>query len=1732
MSENSTHKKKSKKTAKKRKRTHKKAPRKDENYNTILSSIISDECLSDTDLELLPEDIKNDGYEEDIKTPAKKRRKKNKNKRKQLDSIIKKEKKEPKIVNVEDSKDTNSSKDVQIARECIDYFTSLDEEKDSKHTKIYDQVIKKAKRFLATIKKKSDAIEKLPDSLEECEPLFLDSNSKSEINESSNSNSTAMDSSLDTPDKNEFCYDADYKISKSSSEGADDRLLSNIKELNKWRPTAPDTHVIPTCGPRCKDLKEFIVELDKLKKSKGKTQTDVMHADDSNSSSIQSAIPGPEQKNWCSDKLSDYYDRYMINKKKYLDSVYEQSTDENCSKHVSPIINREYVNKMLCKPVRPYFSICQMKGDCETRKLNHPSGSFTGMVFVYPERYDQIMKTGKSYNKEGLCYLCILSHYTNCWADNNASHNAKKIELPFQFEHSKPGHYVKDCMIQQFMGYTDGITVPFRQFVTSDYIPITTEMLLPNGIKKEVPAFIEKSELVFRSSSRDLEIPKVDPYTFYVVDIKPITTKSLLRSIMNKTLSKNSLKDIMKTYLSSDFIDKHFFYLITGEDLTLTFKGENQNMVDQIFGIPQVIRKRRRGVNVSLNHNSTKFVYDRPFDGCPYDFVFSDEIKTTEDRLEDLSQLFGYQQSNSEGATIYRYPYVALYECDLYLDMRRDDPEIIEDINERDDEFQQQYFKNLRENYVVGYNLEEYRKYHALHLRINVTISLLEYIANTVGLTYTECIEISDYEKNPIHQNNMGKETLKDFNSKRKNFSKLDSVFSQLFNKLNLFLKGHLAILEFFSKTGPLTDEEMKVVPKTKTYVPEEIDEYRSFSEIYEPNIPEHYEKIDETHCESKAILCEKKAPGNVIIDFYKEKCGKDTDICFCDFEITRSFIQSIPVDEIPIIYESSHGFPHWNVSEIVINEKIVTYAESGKYILSEEYETKTYSLKELFNDKEIIGRVSIFVTLLWRIHNAYSCIQTLSTHIEEAKNDIKKLKHDKNNKKKDLKQSIDEYTEIIYNIRLFASTHLELAQYICDNKIYLDEYLEKCNVESWGNGVTSQYQINYPDDIRFVHEGDQFDMSRYYSYVNFISNNRTEKYTWYYLLAKTMPRCCQSRKWINKQINACKSNKSYSNWVIMCLRISLTGSYRKCTKWPDFKKLLFINKSIKHMMIDDEYFYEFQENNENIVMNSIRENMFYCMKFNPSLLKITRKYFPKWDRFERLIHKKMDFVRNLINNNKSLKQINNTIKDIFSGIRFVFRRNPSDFIRYILSIYKEINTRFDKSKKKNAKANSTSNDSTGDEPASEYLDFCSSMLFSNEECIFNSKGRPSKLPESRIELIDDFVSRMDPTEDINLKDLEYIGVSKMCINLIECAYILFLKDEQNKSVITVIERMKLDDYELSYYFFLSYRIHSSLIVMQTDYDIRKKQEQGIRSKYLLKDNEEIPDASGAIVFTNCCQTIKTFTVQKDGRKYFGHEKIHYDENRQAYTCVGKKNKNNSKKRRRSQMMGSSRGSRSISVNNRRSKNGKDTKNRYEKKCNETEVIPIPGIGNIVEFDAMKEKPYPISHTICPNPNCGNVTEFNISMFGPNGFTCNKCDSYERIQLQMPLCDGCKVVRRTTRSWTTVYLVDDGPYGTYQMKRFNFCSTCNRKCLGNVNTSKQEQYDTEMRNMSYNRLDKYEEVYDDKGLEMAMAYTSVSYRLQPITFTECKALMGSAIETPTDVEKQLWKSWTRPSELK
>lgn len=204
------------------------------------------------------------------------------------------------------------------------------------------------------------------------------------------------------------------------------------------------------------------------------------------------------------------------------------------------------------------------------------------------------------------------------------------------------------------------------------------------------------------------------------------------------------------------------------------------------------------------------------------------------------------------------------------------------------------------------------------------------------------------------------------------------------------------------------------------------------------------------------------------------------------------------------------------------------------------------------------------------------------------------------------VRRDVKTLTELLYQLRLYCSTHFGLASLFSESLVVLtDEMLlsesaRACVPIPSGSGFgtsyptaphhsqapsagasssssssssssqpgrpgfvvrkVSPYVMCYPSKRRCIHEGDLPDLSRVLPEVMFIISNPVEKRI-HGLFYKIMPGVCHVRIFLEKHVSYCIVDTAYERWARACTQVSLMGMYRECRRWPTFSGWLELHR-------------------------------------------------------------------------------------------------------------------------------------------------------------------------------------------------------------------------------------------------------------------------------------------------------------------------------------------------------------------------------------------------------------------------------------------------------------------------------------------------------------------------------------------------------------------------------------------
>lgn len=1174
------------------------------------------------------------------------------------------------------------------------------------------------------------------------------------------------------------------------------------------------------------------------------------------------------------------------------------------------------------------------------------------------------------------------------------------IMFPFQHPVAKPGGYRLEFVHHQATGYTGEIVVPFRKVTTHQFESATIEVKWRNkpddplNVKK-LPTYIEKSDLFFRHSSRDYDPHCIDPFIGMHYDVKPLTTESLLRNL---------------------FKDKS-----TVESAIRGLGGSLDYVFPNIYKVTK--QTRQRGIAIRSHENvkeqdawelKRKEQQKAKFDGKPFDFIFTEDIEKTQSNIKELLTAFNFlrpfnhehSKKSTEGWVI-EYP----------------------------------YFRMHNEEILPEADLCNHSRYHTLHLRLNIAWYLIEQESK--------------------------------FRKEREN------VIQKLFH----FIEGHYCLVEHFTQAITtfdafyLDDSTFNKIPENRTtyiddiqHIKMEVPEFRTYGEL-----TSHKSKCvlvieDFKFVEYKATKILRDSPhsyfrrflrSDIGIKFIEKSILKKLSLIIniplkqlCDHYLFHEFRSTVELIKHLSIRDPSQCKDMWNLLNWC--DRWCPFKSKIQSILKQNI--------SLFHIE-----CSIFAALLLRVNIAEIVY-------------------------KELEEYLPIQNEVMYMLHLYSQTHLNLASHISNTMEYKNILLEReLNVENlnYDKAKPTFYMLYYPGQYDVECEGTLEDMSHLCSYITFISFNDIGFGVWHYLMGKLLPKCCQKRTVSRKQDEACTDNEDYYRHVCQCFVMSLMGLYRTSKNRPKFERRLAIHSHMNEYHNKGE-FMDFMISNKYIVSSIIREHLMFQMCADIAYTIVVSLYFPRWGVFLETSQDAVDLIRKIFDETGEFTGIEKKLEEKIGNTEYVFRRNSNDFVAFILGRFKDMNKSMDAiiklqldeeaanelngnsdTRSKSSSNNNNNNYSHSSKTKHQQKkkmkadqDNLGELLITNLAATIKTLSVPKR------KQIDKYVENLVPCDDIYLSDLEIIGVSEAGINRLEECYLIYKQEESKKRTTQNLSMLSATDYEIIYYFFWALRTHYSLRLVHLTRDMTARQLEAARRKFNVPQEEEVtPYEIRSILFSACCCKIKTFNAQSHHISFMGAERIVKNDitnklycgkkptKKQAKPLESKKNTNTTvnlsitqynkkllieKKKKEREDQGFVFGTLS-----------KDYKNRYRRVCIETPIRIAPAAGFAVEFKDSKEKRDQKSYTICPR--CGFPTHFSISMYGPNGFSCMKCDQDFRTQLNQPMCTGCHTIKSTREDnsdrWKTLYFLDDRLDGSQMFQEFHFCNTCAKKSISRVHNN-------------------------------------------------------------------------------
>lgn len=573
----------------------------------------------------------------------------------------------------------------------------------------------------------------------------------------------------------------------------------------------------------------------------------------------------------------------------------------------------------------------------------------------------------------------------------------------------------------------------------------------------------------------------------------------------------------------------------------------------------------------------------------------------------------------------------------------------------------------------------------------------------------------------------------------------------------------------------------------------------------------------------------------------------------------------------------------------------------------------------------------SILLSIIWRIHNAYTIIENTKT----------------------------EQKGVIFRLQLFIDTHLELCNYMITYQKYTDSELEDIsqNEETLGESVLKSF---YPSDYNFYYCGDLPDLSPIVDAGNiwYDVKRKIENILFaniHFFSSKTQYHKCQVRNFSRILYNYMLDYPVFFKLLKLYCLISLLGNYSFCSYRPDFTSRLTIIHSFKN--IDQTKFYQWMYEQESFIYFATREYYYYVCKIQYSL-DFFMENTSNWSLIKNSIINTMDVCRSILS--RYLPNIQLAYSEIEKHIESVHQNN----LNYITKLRKSTFLNLVVSQAATAAEKNIQSKTTTESQSSERFISKELRIVIDNVCHYLSQKNEikGKLP---------------------FKWLKVFGVTKEGFDLIRNLYYLYeRKDIADNSIpkkLSVIYQNNSNDFHIIRYYLQKLKTLISFESYLTCFDKAQNQIEAHRRKWICHPWDEFDERLADYYYCENCKKWAHPVVDGTGQKSqmniyaTGLEKALYNYEDNKLYC-GKQNV-------------------SLAVNKLKTSGlyyADDVsdlkvakvirKQKENKKCSSIPLVEVNMIGRIQEIDDKK-------YALCEV--CSGLIEYEGNKFNARGFTCN-----------------------------------------------------------------------------------------------------------------------------------------------
>jgi hypothetical protein len=614
------------------------------------------------------------------------------------------------------------------------------------------------------------------------------------------------------------------------------------------------------------------------------------------------------------------------------------------------------------------------------------------------------------------------------------------------------------------------------------------------------------------------------------------------------------------------------------------------------------------------------------------------------------------------------------------------------------------------------------------------------------------------------------------------------------------------------------------------------------------------------------------------------------------------------------------------------------------------------------------------------------------------------------------------EHSHIRYNLLLFRDSHLALFRKITENP---DSLLTDIQLgTARGKQTVTLMDYYYPYPQREVHQGSLPDYVDSLTKVNFMSDGGMDDYAWIKMQFKKPDRCCDGREFHEMLRTLCMKDETFYRYTCLELELSFKGHYEHCTVVPSFARAVLLDELFDNATdpeVRDNIFRMIVDNQE-LIAEATSESLCYMLEHAAPLRDVLREVYRDW--FAWRAKANMDMARKCFNDDGNFSRVSEIVYERIKlhSNKIIYRHVESNFVIWL----------------------------------------CSHIKKSNED---RYKSRtperytaPEDLPSYQERLIINCVIfYLSPTQSIDATDLEIVGLSKPTIDVLYDLYEIF-RYQTNKNLGLVeresaaptgtvkshLKRLSHKQYNLASFFFQSLQRYQTVRTMKiNNFGILKKQQQALLQKHGYSSLDALPPNTTKTVFSTCCLNVKNTFSKRADMFAMGTEDVYYSPMENTYTCAKKEHRTGKRKAAAP------------------AKSGKQALKQEEQLmrpiCDETEVIIIDALGELVETDGCKiphakknnasaEKSKNVAPPTGPywiTPCCGSIFGYQYDKWYPGGYACGVCSDNNKLAetFDAIFCDACTTPVKK-EGYDIVKTFDDAFTHTYT--RIVLCHRCKK----------------------------------------------------------------------------------------